>query len=82
MYCRNINCDYYGDIRTKCNAENETIASIRSGISGIFKDDFAKRISAASIAIILQEMGDADASIILIERYGLETVYGIKREVK
>jgi len=73
-------CEKRGKV--KCECEPESIALTREKLSGAFEDVTAKSISAVSVAVVLQEMGDGDVAEILIDRYKLDVVYGLKRSRK
>jgi hypothetical protein len=70
-------CEKCGKV--KCECEPESIVSTRKKLSGAFEDDAARSVSAVSVAVMLQEMGDEDVAEILIDRYKLDVVYGLKR---
>ncbi len=68
--------------RIKCICERESITITRNIIKGTFNSKDTKAISAMSITIILQEMGDDDIAEMLINRYELDNKYGLRRTVK
>jgi hypothetical protein len=57
--------------------ERDGVIGNRENLSEIIKDDKAKKITAISVVVMLQELGDKDIADVVIERHGLH-IYGLE----
>lgn len=57
--------------------ERDVVIENRENLSEIIKDDKAKKITAISVVVMLQELGDKDIADAVIERHGLH-IYGLE----
>lgn len=74
-------CEKCGMLSKACKCEPDSIASTRKNISRVIMNDKAKNMTALSVVVILQELGDDDVANIMIGRYVLEA-YGLKKRGK
>jgi hypothetical protein len=62
--------------------ENNIIREARMKIVSEISGHQTKCLTALSLAVVLQELGDGDLANVLIERYELDKLYDIKKIVK
>lgn len=75
-------CEKCGKVIEKCICEHQAITSTRQTIGKAIADSKTRSITAMSVVVMLQELGDDDVANTLIDRYDLEKSYGLKKRGK
>jgi len=71
-------CERCGEVIERCTCEHRSIVSTRKQIGKAILDAKTRSVTAMSIVVMLQELGEDDVANIMIDRYDLK-LYGLKK---